>query len=92
MQDEDLTSEHVRAARALLRWGQEDLAKASGVSLPTIGRLEMQPGRLSAYKQTVVAIRAGLERAGIEFTNGGTPGVRLHKVAKAKPARKKKTR
>jgi transcriptional regulator with XRE-family HTH domain len=89
MNDEDLTSEHVRAARALLRWEQKDLAKASGISLPTIGRLEMQPGQLSAYKQTASAIRIALERAGIEFTNGGTPGVRLHKVAKPKTPPKK---
>ena len=73
----DLTSEHVRAARALLRWEQKILAGKSGVSLPTIGRLEMQPGKLWAYKETAASIMAALECAGIEFTNGGEPGVRL---------------
>src|SRR6516162_6763095 len=38
-----LTSEQVRAARMLLRWEQKDLAEASGVSLPSIKRLETQP-------------------------------------------------
>lgn len=77
MDDGDLTSEHVRAARALLRWEQKKLAEMSGVSLPTIGRLEMQPGPLGAYVGTISAIRRALEAAGIEFTNGGAPGVRL---------------
>ena len=35
-----ITSELIRAARALLRWEQRHLAHASGVSLPTIKRLE----------------------------------------------------
>ena len=36
-----LSSELLRAARALLRWEQRDLATASSVSLPTIKRLEI---------------------------------------------------
>ena len=39
-----ITSELIRAARALLRWEQRDLADASAVSLPTIKRLEAVPG------------------------------------------------
>jgi hypothetical protein len=39
-----LSSELVRAARALLRWEQRDLEAASSVSLPTIKRLESKPG------------------------------------------------
>lgn len=77
MDDADLTSEHVKAARALLRWEQKKLAEMSGISLPTIGRLEMQPGRLGGYAGTISAIRQALEAAGIEFSNGGKPGVRL---------------
>jgi hypothetical protein len=79
MEDRDLTSEHVRAARALLRWEQRRLAEESGISLPTIGRLEMQPGVLSAYADTTSAIKAALERAGIVFLNDGSPGVQLKK-------------
>ena len=73
----ELTSELVRAARALLRWEQRHLAKASGVSLPTIKRLESQRGTLRAHGVTATAIRRALEAAGIEFMNGGQPGVRL---------------
>ena len=76
-----LTSEQVRAARALLRWEQRDLAEASGVSLPSVKRLETQPGALAAHERTIVELRKALERAGIEFIaeNGGGPGVRLRK-------------
>ena len=74
-----LTSEQVRAARALLRWEQRDLAEASKVSLPTIKRLEAKPGALGAYAMTVDALRRALEAAGVEFTNGDEPGVKLRK-------------
>ena len=74
-----LSSEQIRAARALIRWEQRDLATASGVSLPSIKRLETQPGRLSAQERTVTALRTALEAAGIEFIpeNGGGAGVRM---------------
>jgi hypothetical protein len=77
-----ITSEQVRAARALLRWEQRDLAEASGVSLPSIKRLETQPGALAAQQRTIVELRSALEKAGVEFIagNGGGPGVRLRKV------------
>jgi hypothetical protein len=76
-----LSSEVVRAARALLRWEQRDLEAASSVSLPTIKRLESKPGIMAAHPSTVLALRRALESAGIEFIdeNGGGPGVRLRK-------------
>ena len=74
-----ITSEQVRAARALLRWEQRDLAEASGVSLPSVKRLETQPGALAAQERTIAVLRNALEKAGVEFIaeNGGGPGVRL---------------
>ncbi|GGK27504.1 hypothetical protein GCM10011322_12580 [Salinarimonas ramus] len=74
-----LSSEQVRAARSLLRWEQKDLARESGVSLPSIRRLEVQPGPLAAYDRTIDAIRGAFERAGVEFIpeNGGGEGVRF---------------
>jgi predicted transcriptional regulator len=74
-----ITSEQIRAARMLLRWGQGDLAEASGVSLPSVKRLEMRPGPLAARAQTVEALQSAFERAGVEFTNGSGPGVRMRK-------------
>ncbi len=71
--------EQVKAARALLRWSQDKLAQKSGVSLPTVKRLEAAKGELGGRAETSAAIRAALEAAGIEFIaeNGGGPGVRL---------------
>jgi transcriptional regulator with XRE-family HTH domain len=76
-----LRSELIRAARALLRWEQRDLAKASSVSLPTIKRLESSAGVMAAHMSTVTALKGALEAAGIDFIdeNGGGPGVRLRK-------------
>ena len=76
-----LTSEVIRAARALLRWDQRNLAEASSVSLPTIKRLESKPGPLEAHTSTAAALTRALEGAGVEFIdeNGGGPGVRLRK-------------
>jgi predicted transcriptional regulator len=81
-----VSSEVIRAARALLRWEQRDLANVSSVSLPTIKRLESKAGTLGAHTSTVSALMNALEAAGIEFIgeNGGGPGVRLRR-----PQRKK---
>ncbi len=83
MSSVEMSSELIRAARALLRWDQQDLAQASEVSLPTIKRLEARPGVLNAHRPTVSALRRALESAGIEFTNGDVPGVRLRRDRKA---------
>ena len=80
MENSAMTSEHVRAARMLLRWDQRELAKKSGISLPTIKRLESQPGTLGAYRDTIATIRKAFEDQGIEFFNGDAPGARLHKA------------
>jgi transcriptional regulator with XRE-family HTH domain len=72
-----LTSEQIRAARAMLRIEQRELADKSGVSLETIKRIERTPGPISAYTGTPDKLRRALESAGIEFSEGDQPGVRL---------------
>lgn len=69
----------MRAARALLRIEQRELAEAAGVSLETVKRLEKQRGTVSANLSTVQAIRDAIRAAGVELieANGGGPGVRL---------------
>ncbi|OQM76447.1 transcriptional regulator [Manganibacter manganicus] len=76
-----ISSEQIRAARALLRWEQKDLATASKVSLPSVKRLESQPGQLAAQPRTIDALVAALEEGGVVFVaeNGEGPGVRLKK-------------
>jgi predicted transcriptional regulator len=74
------TIRQIKAARALLGWSQTDLARRSGISEPTIARLESVDGQLGGREETVRKIRTALENSGIEFIdeNGG-PGVRLRK-------------
>lgn len=83
MSIENLSIRQIKAARALLAWSQHDLADASGVSYPTIARLEKEDGQLGGRPATVASIRAALEFAGVEFIaeNGGGPGVRLKRNA-----------
>ena len=72
------------ACRSLLGWYQDDLAKASGVSMPTIARLETEDGDLGGYAGTRGQDPHGaLEKAGVIFVeeNGDGPGVRLRKGA-----------
>jgi hypothetical protein len=65
-------------ARAALRWGVREVARAARVSPATITRVETDH---VANAATLAAIRAALEAAGVEFIaeNGGGPGVRLRK-------------
>ncbi|MCY6379347.1 helix-turn-helix transcriptional regulator [Hoeflea prorocentri] len=74
-----VTSEQIRGARAMLRWEQKQLSKASGVSIPTIKRMEAGSGPVRGTYENVLAIQTALEDAGVEFVdaNGGGPGVRL---------------
>jgi predicted transcriptional regulator len=73
------TIRQIKAARALLGWSQSDLARRSGISEPTIARLESLDGELGGREETIRKIRAALENSGIEFINGSGPGVRLRK-------------
>ena len=79
------TSAQIRAARALLGWCAEDLARQSAVGVPTIRRAELTK-RNAMTAANNLAVRQALESAGVEFIdeNGGGPGVRLRKAAKGK--------
>lgn len=72
-----ITSEILRAARALLRWDQAALAEASGVALSTIKRLEAKAGELGAHGPTIQAIRLALESNGVTIVEGNPAGVLL---------------
>jgi predicted transcriptional regulator len=74
-----VTTRQIKAARALLAWSQADLARHSGVSEPTVARLESIDGELGGREKTAGKMRKALESAGIDFIaeNGGGPGVRL---------------
>jgi hypothetical protein len=74
-----LTSAQIRAARALVRWRAEDLARQSAVGVATIRRAELSESATTMTAVNDLAIRRALEAAGVEFIdgNGGGPGVRL---------------
>jgi hypothetical protein len=76
-----ITSEQVRAARALLRWDEQGLAEATKLPLATIARLEATPGPLAAEPSAIAALRTALEAAGIDLLeeDGGGMGVWLKK-------------
>ena len=76
----------VKAARALVAWSQGELAEASGVSEPTIARLESVDGPIGGRAETGEKLVAALKKAGVEFIpeNGGGAGVRMKRRGKIK--------
>jgi hypothetical protein len=84
-----VSNRHVKAARSLLAWSQEQWAAKASVSVPTIKRLEAQDGLIGGRSDTATKIRAALETAGVEFIdeNGGGPGVRLRQRQLKRPER-----
>ena len=74
-----LSSNQIRAARALLGWSGTDLADLSGVGITTLRRYELQSGIPSANTSVLMMIKKTLESAGIEFTGDPlvNPGVTL---------------
>ena len=75
-----LTSDQLRAARALLKWSRAKLEKASGVPAVTIQSFE---GGADSKISTVSKLRAACERAGIAFidaSDGMGVGVRYREA------------
>lgn len=78
----ELTPKHVRAARALLAWSQQDLAKNAGVATSTIADFER--GRRTPVANNAQAIRDALETAGINFLpTGAVIGPPIPRIAKS---------
>jgi transcriptional regulator with XRE-family HTH domain len=67
-------------ARAALNWTVRDLAEVSGLHRNTISNIEV--GRYAGDPKTLAIIEKVLVRAGVEFTNGDQPGVRLRKATR----------
>jgi transcriptional regulator with XRE-family HTH domain len=73
----------LRMARAAVGWGVRELAKKAGVTANTVTRIE---NGADAKQSTMDRLQSALEGAGVEFTNGDQPGVRLTKAAAAPSA------
>jgi len=76
---QNVSNRQIKAARALIGWSQEHLTAASGVSLPTVKRLESADGLLGGRPGTRDRLIAALASAGIVFIDedGQGAGVRL---------------
>ncbi|MGF7171435.1 transcriptional regulator with XRE-family HTH domain [Sphingobium xanthum] len=78
-----MTSAQMRAGRALLGMDQRALAELSGVSLPTIRRMEASDGNVRGNIDSLVKVVEALGRAGVELIGDDAPsmdggrGVRL---------------
>jgi transcriptional regulator with XRE-family HTH domain len=78
-----LTAAQLRAARALIGMDQRALAGASGLSLPTIQRMEASEGVIRGNVDSLMKLIAALEVAGVELigvgaiSEKGGRGVRL---------------
>lgn len=73
-------SRQIKAARALLAWGQEELAEAAGINVQTVKRMEGMDGAVRGHRDTIRKIQRAMEDAGVEFLGDGAPGVRLRKM------------
>jgi transcriptional regulator with XRE-family HTH domain len=80
-----LTPKHVRAARALLAWSQQDLAKAASVATSTVADFER--GQRTPVANNAQAVREALEKAGIRFLpTGAVIGPPIPRIAMADKA------
>lgn len=61
----------MRAARALLEIDQRELAQRSGLSLPTIQRMESSAGVIRGNVDSLMKLVAALADAGIELIGEG---------------------
>jgi transcriptional regulator with XRE-family HTH domain len=84
-----VTSQQVKAARALLSWTAVQLAAAARVGKATIWRLESIDGPLGGEPETIAKIVGALEAAGIEFLDGSSPGVRMRPPSRSAAGRRK---
>jgi hypothetical protein len=76
-----LMGAQIRAARGLLSWSAVDLARASTLGVNTVRRAEAADIETSLTAANELAIRRAFEAAGVEFTNGDQPGLRLTRTA-----------
>lgn len=82
-----ITAAQMRAARALLQIDQRQLAEQSGLSLPTIQRMEASDGVVRGNVESLMKLIDALHLAGIQLIDDGAVshtggrGVRLATAA-----------
>jgi transcriptional regulator with XRE-family HTH domain len=92
-----ITAAQLRAARALLGVDQRELAALSGLSVPTIQRMEGREGLIRGNVDSLMKLVGALDAAGIELigddkpSHGGGRGVRLKERQASENARIRKS-
>jgi transcriptional regulator with XRE-family HTH domain len=87
-----ITAAQLRAARVLLGIDQRRLAELSGLSVPTIQRMEASESMIRGNVDSLVKLITALEGAGIELidegavSSAGGRGVRLKTSSGSSPA------
>lgn len=82
-----ITAAQMKAARVLLGWDQKAMARASGLSLPTIQRMEASDGTVRGTVDSLVKVIEAFERGGIDLiaegavSSDGGRGARLKRRA-----------
>jgi transcriptional regulator with XRE-family HTH domain len=71
-----MDANQARMARAALKLSVQEVGELARVSPNTVTRVE---AGLPVNHSTIVALRTAFQDAGVEFTNGDQPGVRLRK-------------
>jgi len=66
-----ITAAQLRAARSMLGVGQRELAELSGLSLPTIQRMEASEGVIRGNVDSLMKLIAALDAAGLELIGEG---------------------
>lgn len=80
-----ISARQMKAARALLGMDQRTLAQLSGVSLPTIRRMEGSEDNVRANVDTLVKVVEALEAAGIELIGEGAQSVEGGRGVRLRP-------
>jgi hypothetical protein len=77
-----ITGDQIRQARKLLGWHRGQVAiRGRGITGNTVGKAEgAYPGKPPSPEQ-LAEIRAVLEAAGVVFTNGDEPGVKVKRIS-----------
>jgi transcriptional regulator with XRE-family HTH domain len=86
-----LQTAQIRAARALLGWRQDDLARAAKVGIATIRRIESLDGPFMGKVPTLVRIQEAFERAGIQFIDADSTGGMGLRMLLAKTTKSRKS-
>jgi transcriptional regulator with XRE-family HTH domain len=79
-----ITASQLRAARAMIRMDQCDLAERAGISGSTLKRYENCYGPLFGDPQKIKALINALEREGVVFLPDDGSGAGLRLVARAR--------